>query len=114
MDDYSEYNDDNLNESFGDLSISLPSARKIEREAFSVEGDFDVDSFLSEYHQYQTLEDIQDQLQTWKNTLEKELVDLINEDYTKFVGLGVSLNSGQPKVQSIKMEVRSFQKEVKV
>lgn len=101
----------------------LPTARKIERHSFSVpnatsedgkEDSFDVDKFLTDHHQFQTLEDIEKQLQNWSVVLEKELVDLINQDYSKFVGLGTSLNSGHPRVQDIKVEVLSFQKELKV
>lgn len=100
----------------------LPTARKIQRGSFSLangtsdtgEAVFDVDKFLTDHHQFQTLEDIQAQLQTWSTVLEKELVDLINQDYGKFVGLGASLNSGHPRVQDIKVEVLSFQKELKV
>lgn len=97
----------------GISGFTLPSARKIEREAFSVE-DFNVDKFLSEYHRYQTLEDMQQQLQKWSKSLEQELVDLINEDYNQFVGLGTSLSEGQPKVEDVKMELMSFQQEIKV
>lgn len=100
----------------GDEDIAnsyLPSVRKIEREAFNV-SDFDVDKFLSDYHQFQTLEDMQEQLQKWAKTLEQELVDLINEDYSQFVGLGTSLSEGHPKIEDIKMELMSFQQEVKV
>lgn len=97
----------------GEDDIALPSVRKIEREAFSVD-DFNVDRFLSEYHQYQTLEDMQQQLQKWSKTLEQELVDLINQDYSQFVGLGISLSEGHPKIEDVKMELLSFQQEVKV
>lgn len=96
-----------------DNEYALPSVRKIERAAFSVDG-FNVDEFLLEYHHYQTLEDMQEQLKSWSKTLEHELVDLINEDYSQFVGLGTSLSEGHPKIEDVKMELMSFQQEVKV
>lgn len=100
-------------ESEVDEESALPSVRKIEREAFSVD-DFNVDKFLLDYHQYQTLEDMQEQLQKWSKSLEQELVDLINEDYSQFVGLGTSLSEGHPKIEDVKVELMSFQQEVKV
>ena len=99
-------------ESIDEDNLELPSAKQIERSSFSVP-DFDVDEFLAGYHQYQTLEDIQDQLRTWTRSLEQELVDLINEDYGQFVGLGMSLAEGKPKVQDIKVEILGFQQEIK-
>lgn len=99
-------------ESIDEDNLELPSAKQIERSSFSVP-DFDVDEFLAGYHQYQTLEDIQDQLRTWTRSLEQELVDLINEDYGQFVGLGMSLAEGKPKAQDIKVEILGFQQEIK-
>lgn len=49
----------------------------------------------------------------WSEVLEKELVDLINLDYSKFVGLGESLNQGRPKVKDMEVETLAFQNEVK-
>lgn len=99
-------------DSIEDDNFALPSAKQIERSSFSVP-EFDVDEFLASYHQYQTLEDIQDQLRTWTRSLEQELVDLINEDYSQFVGLGMSLAEGKPKVQDIKVEILGFKQEIK-
>lgn len=93
-------------------SFGLPTARKISRDSFATP-EFDVDSFLTSHHHYQTLEDIQEQLSHWSEVLEKELVDLINLDYSKFVGLGESLNQGRPKVKDMEVETLAFQNEVK-
>lgn len=94
-------------------SFGLPTARKISRDSFSLPT-FDVDTFLTSHHHYQTLDDMQDQLQQWSHVLETELVDLINLDYSQFVGLGESLNSGKPKVKDMEMETVSFQNQVKM
>lgn len=90
----------------------LPSARPITRESFSSDlTNFNVDEFLTHYHKYQTLDDLRQQLQQWSNTLNQELIDMINQDYGDFLNLGKSLNGGESKVDDIKMQVLSFERE---
>lgn len=88
----------------------LPQAKQISRDAFSQE-DFRADEFLTSYHKFQTLDDLQKQLKQWSEKLSQELVDVINEDYGDFLHLGKQLSGGESKVQDVKMEIQSFQKE---
>lgn len=89
----------------------LPKPKQIEREAFNGK-EFKVDEFLYQYHNYQSLEDLQKQLRKWKQILEQELIDVINEDYKQFVELGQSLSGGESTVDNVKVQLSSFQRQV--
>lgn len=45
--------------------------------------------------------------------LNKELLDLVNENYQDFLSLGSSLRGGEEKVEGVKVGVLSFQRDVK-
>jgi hypothetical protein len=93
-----------------DDSEALPTAKQIQREAFS-KADFRADEFLTAYHRFQTLDDLQAQLRKWAQVLGQELVDAINEDYGAFLDLGNQLSGGEDRVQDVKIQIQSFQKE---
>ncbi|KAA8912129.1 hypothetical protein TRICI_003594 [Trichomonascus ciferrii] len=93
-----------------DDSEGLPAAKQIQREAFS-KPDFRADEFLTAYHRFQTLDDLQAQLRKWAQVLGQELVDAINEDYGAFLDLGNQLSGGEDRVQDVKIQIQSFQKE---
>jgi hypothetical protein len=101
-----------MEEYFGSTNDELPSVRQITGDDFS-EPNFQPDEFLTRFCQFQTLEDLQIQLKKWDETFGQELIEVINEDYGDFVGLGNSLTGGDSKVQDIKMDVLLFQGEVK-
>uniref|UniRef100_A0A060SXF3 Conserved oligomeric Golgi complex subunit 2 n=1 Tax=Blastobotrys adeninivorans TaxID=409370 RepID=A0A060SXF3_BLAAD len=96
---------------FGDDSGPLPSAKIISRDEFSVDN-FSVEAFVNSHRQYQTLNDLQQQLRQWAQTLNQELVDIINEDYGDFVGLAKSLSGGEAKAMDVKVELLGFRREV--
>ncbi|ODQ66382.1 hypothetical protein NADFUDRAFT_50299 [Nadsonia fulvescens var. elongata DSM 6958] len=89
----------------------LPVAREITRAAFCGDS-FDINNLLTEYHRYQTLEDLRSQLQHWGKTIQQELVNVINEDYGDFIELGQQLDGGVEKVASVETSLRSFRSDV--
>lgn len=104
-----------MNQYFDDTQITeedLPSVRLITRDDFANEK-FDAGEFLQSIHKFQTLDDLRSQLRSWDNVLAQELVDAVNEDYSSFIGLGKSLNSGEDSVKDVKLEVRRFQSSLK-
>ncbi|KAK9476310.1 oligomeric golgi complex component, COG2-domain-containing protein [Lipomyces japonicus] len=112
-DDYFAYEEEQDNSADNELDDNgLPYAKPIRREAFSSPQEFDPDDFLLTQHRFQTLEDLERQLVDWSHTLQKELVELINQDYADFVGLGRSVAGGEIKVTDIKLNVISFRREV--
>ncbi|ANB14672.1 hypothetical protein AWJ20_2277 [Sugiyamaella lignohabitans] len=99
-------------EHYFDDEDELPSIVQISRKDFS-EDEFVVDEFLTKFHKYQTLEDLENQLKSWDKELGHELIDVINKDYGDFVGLGNSLSGGENKIQDVKMNLLRFQTETK-
>jgi hypothetical protein len=48
-----------------------------------------------------------------EQSLNKELLDLVNENYQDFLSLGSALRGGEEKVEGVKVGVLSFQRDVK-
>lgn len=92
---------------------SLPFPKPIDRSAF-LAPDFDATSFLSSLsHRFQTLEDLQSELRELSQTLNKELVDLVNDNYEDFLSLGGTLSGGEEKIEEIRVGLLGFQRDVK-
>ena len=102
---------------FGDDDSSddnLPYPKPLSRAAF-LTPDFDPTTFLSTLHnRHQTLEDLRAELRTRSQDLNKELLDLVNENYQDFLSLGSSLKGGDEKVEEVRLGLLGFQREVGV
>ena len=75
--------------------------------------EFDPTTFLSTLHnRHQTLEDLRAELRTRSHDLNKELLDLVNENYQDFLSLGSSLKGGDEKVEEVRLGLLGFAREV--
>jgi DNA-directed RNA polymerase delta subunit len=64
-------------------------------------------------NRHQSLEDLRQELRGLEQSLNKELLDLVNENYQDFLSLGSALRGGEEKVEGVKVGVLSFQRDVK-
>ncbi|CAG8900348.1 unnamed protein product [Penicillium egyptiacum] len=98
---------------FDEDPSGLPFPEPLSRTSF-LAPDFDPASFLSSLtNRHQSLEDLRQELRGLEQSLNKELLDLVNENYQDFLSLGSSLRGGEEKVEGVKVGVLSFQRDVK-
>lgn len=91
---------------------ALPFPKPLDRSAF-LTPDFDATTFLSGLsNRFQTLEDLQTELRELSQTLNKELVDLVNDNYQDFLSLGSTLSGGEDKIEEIRLGLLGFQRDV--
>ncbi|KIV93051.1 hypothetical protein PV10_04296 [Exophiala mesophila] len=96
-----------------DNDTPLPFPKPLDREAF-LAPDFDPTAFLSTLsNRFQTLEDLQTELRELSQALNKELIDLVNENYQDFLTLGSTLSGGEDKIEEIRLGLLGFQRDVK-
>ncbi len=90
----------------------LPFPKPLARSAFS-EPDFDPTTFLANLSdRYQTLEDLRNELRELSQSLSKELLDLVNDNYQEFLSLGSTLQGGEEKVEEIRVALLGFQRDL--
>jgi len=91
---------------------NLPYPVPLPREAF-LSHDFKPATYLSTLHnRHQTLSDLRAELRTRSQTLAKELLDLVNNEYQAFLTLGSDLSGGDEKVEEVRVGVLGFVKGV--
>ena len=91
---------------------SLPFPKPLARSAF-LEPDFDPTTFLANLSdRYQTLEDLRNELRELSQSLSKELLDLVNDNYQEFLSLGSTLRGGEEKVEEIRVGLLGFQRDL--
>ncbi|KAL9069318.1 MAG: hypothetical protein Q9161_005598 [Pseudevernia consocians] len=91
---------------------NLPYPKPLTRASF-LTPNFDPTTFLSTLHnRHQTLEDLRAELRTRSQDLNKELLDLVNENYQEFLSLGSSLKGGDEKVEEVRLGLLGFRREV--
>lgn len=91
---------------------SLPYPQPLQRSAF-LTPDFKAADYLSTLrNRHQTLADLRVDLRTRSQTLAKELLDLVNDEYQAFLGLGGDLRGGEEKVAAVRVGVLGFVKGV--
>ncbi|EEQ29009.1 hypothetical protein McanMca71_000938 [Microsporum canis] len=91
---------------------NLPFPKPISRESF-LSPDFDPAAFLSSLsNRHQSLADLQNELRELSESLNKELLDLVNENYQEFLSLGAALKGGQDKVEEVRAGLLGFQRNV--
>jgi hypothetical protein len=92
----------------------LPFPKPLARASF-LASDFDPTTFLSSLsNRFQTLEDLQTELRTLSQSLNKELLDLVNDNYQDFLSLGSTLSGGEEKVEEVRVGLLGFQRELSV
>lgn len=91
---------------------NLPYPKPLSRVSF-LTPEFDPTTFLSTLrNRHQTLEDLRAELRTRSQDLNKELLDLVNENYQEFLSLGSSLKGGDEKVEEVRLGLLGFRREV--
>lgn len=91
---------------------NLPYPKPLTRAAF-LTPDFEPTTFLSSLrNRHQTLEDLRAELRSRSQDLNKELLDLVNENYQDFLSLGSSLQGGEEKVEEVRLGLLGFKREV--
>ncbi|KAF3900346.1 COG complex component COG2 [Trichophyton interdigitale] len=91
---------------------NLPFPKPISRASF-LTPDFDATTFLASLsNRHQSLADLQTELRELNEALNKELLDLVNENYQEFLSLGASLKGGQDKVEEVRAGLLGFQRNV--
>lgn len=63
-------------------------------------------------NRHQSLEDLRQELRGLEQLLNKELLDLVNENYQDFLSLGTALRGGEEKVEGVKVGLLSFRRDV--
>ncbi len=90
----------------------LPFPKPLARSSF-LTPEFDPTTFLSSLSdRFQTLEDLQNELRTLSQSLNKELLDLVNDNYQDFLSLGSTLSGGREKVEEVRVGLLGFQREL--
>jgi len=91
---------------------NLPYPKPLQRSAF-LTPDFEPATFLSTLrNRHQTLEDLRAELRSRSQELNKELLDLVNDNYQDFLSLGQSLKGGEEKVEEVRVGMLGFRRDV--
>ncbi|KAI9843793.1 MAG: hypothetical protein M1838_002440 [Thelocarpon superellum] len=99
---------DNSDASDDDLPFPVPLPR-----ASFLTPDFSPTSYLATLrNRHQTLEDLRSELRARSQSLSKELLDLVNDNYEDFLTLGASLKGGEEKVEEVRVGILGFQRDV--
>ncbi|KAF2403085.1 hypothetical protein EJ06DRAFT_506281 [Trichodelitschia bisporula] len=91
---------------------NLPYPQPLPRSAF-LAPHFSPSGYLSTLHnRHQTLADLRSELRTRSQTLAKELLDLVNDEYQAFLTLGADLRGGEERVEEVRVGLLGFVKGV--
>lgn len=103
---------DDSGSDFDESTSGLPFPKPLSRSAF-LAPDFDPATFLASLsNRHQTLEDLRQELRDLSQALNKELLDLVNENYQDFLSLGSALKGGEEKVEEVRVGLLGFQRDV--
>lgn len=72
----------------------------------------EADAFLFKNHRFTSVDSLIKDLTQLSNSLSQELLDLVNNDYNDFIELGKSINGGLDLINSIKVDLKSFNAEL--
>jgi conserved oligomeric Golgi complex subunit 2 len=90
----------------------LPFPAPLSRSAF-LTPDFTPTNFLSTLTtRFQTLEDLRSELSSLSTSIQNELVDLVNDNYADFLGLGEKLDGGEEMVEEVRVGLMGFERDV--
>lgn len=63
-------------------------------------------------HRHQTLEDLRAELRERSSAISAELLELVNANYTSFLGLGDELKGGEERVEDVRVALLGFRRQV--
>lgn len=89
----------------------FPYPISINREDFQQELNceaFQVDEFLYNNHRFTSIDSLIKDLTQLSDGLNKELLNLVNNDYADFIKLGKSINGGLEMMHNIQIDLQSF------
>lgn len=90
---------------------AFPYPVTISREEFQLElnsGAFEVDDFLYKNHRFTSIDTLIKDLSDLSTSLNKELLNLVNNDYNDFIKLGKSINGGLQLIQDVQIDLQKF------
>ena len=96
---------------------ALPFPAALSRRDF-LAPDFDPAAYLSALHtggptaRHQTLEDLRAELRDRSAAISAELLELVNANYTAFLGLGDELRGGEERVEDVRVALLGFRRAV--
>lgn len=85
----------------------LPAPKEITWDTLAAP-DFEIEAFLNEHGQFQTLSDMRRSIMNWELKLHKELVDTVNDNYPEFLGSAESLDETFTHLEAVRLEVLKF------
>ncbi|EDK41343.2 hypothetical protein PGUG_05441 [Meyerozyma guilliermondii ATCC 6260] len=92
---------------------SFPYPTAVSRDDFApTEEEFNADAFLYTHHRYASLDSLLKDLKRLSDSLNDELLNLVNVNYAEFIRLGKSIDGGLDVVNSIQVEVKRFSKQL--
>lgn len=100
-----------------DEDAPLPFPAALSRTDF-LASDFDPAAYLSALHtggptsRHQTLEDLRADLRDRSAAISAELLELVNANYTAFLGLGDELRGGEDRVEDVRVALLGFRRAV--
>ncbi|KAK5654925.1 hypothetical protein OQA88_6681 [Cercophora sp. LCS_1] len=99
-----------------DANGPLPFPEALSRRDF-LAPDFDPAAYLSALHtgptaRHQTLEDLRAELRDRSTAISAELLELVNANYTSFLGLGDELKGGEERVEDVRVGLLGFRRVV--
>lgn len=100
-----------------DSDLPLPFPAALSRQDF-LAADFDAAGYLSALHtggpasRHQTLEDLRAELRERSAAISAELLELVNANYTAFLGLGDGLKGGEDRVADVRVALLGFRRAV--
>ncbi|KAK1825804.1 oligomeric golgi complex component, COG2-domain-containing protein [Podospora conica] len=104
-------------DSDADEDAPLPFPAALSRTDF-LAPDFDPAAYLSALHtggptsRHQTLEDLRADLRDRSAAISAELLELVNANYTAFLGLGDELRGGEDRVEDVRVALLGFRRAV--
>ena len=96
-----------------DSDTPLPFPAPLNRTAF-LDPAFNAASYLSTAtnFRFQSLEDLQSELRELLQNLHRDLLDLVNDNYTDFLSLGERLKGGEEQIEEIRVGLLGFRGDV--
>lgn len=118
---YSAFNLPSSSSSDTDPDAPLPFPTALARRDF-LAPDFHAPTYLSGLfpsddastlaHRHQTLEDLRSELRERSTAISAELLELVNANYTSFLGLGDELKGGEDRVEDVRVALLGFRRQV--